>query len=127
MKTKDKEDQAPLALNDFLESCDAPVAFEIEGVKGSLYCKILSIDEASSVMRSVSEPNANVVLTYCAAAVVRHDGTPFADVAKWGRWPIKSQGTLLKIFKACQEINGNLPSDEVVAAGKESAGTPVSA
>ena len=114
-----------VAAMDLLAYLDeaAPTEFEVPGIAGKLYCKVLGIDEAANVIRAAAEPKANFIAEMCAVAVVDAAGVPRGDAAWWGRFKSKHSAVLVSIFAECKRINGMVSADEVGEVGKPSGET----
>lgn len=120
-----------MKLIDFLAPCSAPEPFTVEGIDEQMFCKVLTVEQASKLASPDGE-GANAERGWQFAArllaecLVDVDGNPLTKYENWMAVPMKNQRALQKIVKAVQAVNGMLDATEVKDLGNASTATPAS-
>ena len=121
-----------MKLEDFLAPVPtAPVPFNVDGIDETLYCKIITVEEASSISISPDEqvtPGSGFrfAARLLAKCLVDVDGKPRTDESAWLNVPVSTQKGLTRLVDKIREINGMLGGDEVKDLGNASGATPAS-
>lgn len=119
-----------MKLIDFLTPVPtAPVPFTVEGIDEELFCKIITVEEASSMSISTDEQNSpgsgfRFAARLLAKCLVDSAGAPRTTEDAWLHVPVSAQKGLTRLVDKIREINGMLGTDEVKDLGNASGATP---
>lgn len=107
-------------LTEFLSAKGGPIAFNVEGLDGPLYCRLLSMDELSKLVRGkdAAGDGFGIMMSMLATCVVDANGLPVSTEEAWRKTPAANRKTLEAISREVQRINGMASNEDLSAAGK---------
>lgn len=106
-------------LTEFFSSQGGPIAFNVDGLEGPLYTRLLSMDELSKLIAANKDDGFGLTVKMLNACVVDANGKPLKTVDEWRGVPAANRKTLEAIAREVQRINGLVGAEEVADAGKQ--------
>lgn len=106
-------------LTEFFSAQGGPIAFNVDGLEGPLYTRLLSMDELSKLIAANKDDGFGLTVKMLNACVVDVNGKPLKTVDEWRSVPAANRKTLEAIAREVQRINGLVGAEEVADAGKQ--------
>lgn len=106
-------------LTEFFSASGGPIAFNVDGLEGPLYTRLVSMDELSKLIASNKDDGFGLTVKMLSTCVVDAAGKPLKTEAEWRSVPAANRKTLEAIAREVQRINGLVGAEEVAAAGKQ--------
>lgn len=107
-------------LSEFFAANGGPVLFNVDGLGEPLYCRLISMDELSKLIRDNKDDGFGLTVKMLALCVVDSTGKPLKSEQQWREVPAANRKTLEAIGREVQRINGLIAAEELTDLGKPS-------